>query len=992
MPATLQEARFWGAEPGGGERAVVAGVRVVVHADGSLAVAADRLPGSPSSVAPIPERLGGGFVYILGSQLWRSQTWLGDVAPIFTASSTIDRAFVGLDRIYLRLSPGSLAALDPRSGRLRELGPLPSAPHFGQLVALDAWRALVIADLRGALVTADAGASWHPVSLPLEPYEVVGLEDAFRVTAVDAGRHEQSWLVRANGRSEAFTEPPEDPSGSGLVGESNASFRRLFDEHPLAAAIEDGWPLRDDTAMVARDGALARVRLSDGALIDLTAGAFPLSPSRCHGISLSRPSEPGAFGFVCGEACGQTRIYAWDPNAAALSELRRFDDAREVIASGNGALVVGGGCKARTEMTADTAHAGTQQQAWCVMSSARTWSELRLRTDRPERIQPVVLTDGRVALLRPPTNGDLSTAHLSIEPPTGGQTAAEVAIQFGALERGAERVLRFGTWMNGFEERRPGVLGGWIDAGGSVLGVEIDIHGEARAGEYIRDAGAPVVSGRWAFGWTASRGGFESIDGGLTWTKELPLPEPIAEPRARTERACGPIGCIIAGWLRVGWGGRAKPPPVIPRPFRATAGLSTSRTLRFVCEPLAPRPPELTAAPDPAPGARSPPDAAPRATSSAIAIGSARAAGSDFPPFSGRAAPTLTASDVGITAEGSGNLERSMRFTPAVRLYVWGPSTGEWEALGRWQVRWDWPWGGWTDSRASAVVASPWHTLDSARRALTIGTGAPATVWSVVEGDDADHALLVARHGSTAELIVLEADRAPLPVQHDGEDAFPEPRSALRVGGRWFVATSQPQADPPATVLWTLDGSSAHELLRIPRAGFDSRPDTRLARRTDGRAIGVLAEGQPDLTQPVSLWVAPVDIESAAVSEPERIGPPGILERSGRVCTDAEAGGWEFDAPYPGAIELSRDDPQWSASLQMATARLRVARDSSCVERILGSVDPYGSAPSAALVESRDGAAPRSVRMGPLGAATSPSLQVSVFSARTRFPLRCWAR
>ncbi len=29
------------------------------------------------------------------------------------------------------------------------------------------------------------------------------------------------------------------------------------------------------------------------------------------------------------------------------------------------------------------------------------------------------------------------------------------------------RVLREGVWMDGFEERRPGVLGGWIDAAGT---------------------------------------------------------------------------------------------------------------------------------------------------------------------------------------------------------------------------------------------------------------------------------------------------------------------------------------------------------------------------------------------------------------------------------------------------------------------------------------------------------------------------------------------
>ena len=1000
LPANLQEARFWGEEPGGAQRAVVAGVRILMRPDGTLAAAANRLPASPSSVVRIPERLGGGFVYVLGSQLWRSQTWLGESGPIFATPAAIDCAFVGLDRLYVRFSPGSLAALDPRSGRLRELGPLPSAPHFGQLVALDAWRALAVADLRGALVTADAGASWHPVALAREPSHVVALKDVFGITTLDADRHEQWWLVRANGRSEPLADRPlelasnEATEVSEPVGERKATVRPLFDQHPLAAAIEDGWPLRDGTALIARDGMLARVRISDGGLVDLTAEAFPLAPAKCHAVALSRPVDIGGFGFVCGEPRGKTVIYAWDPLAAALVELRRFEDAREVLAPGNGLLAVRGGCSFRREWDSDQEHHSARLETWCAMSATRRWAEVRLRVDR-EGVQPVVLSDGRVAWLQPPSGGDLATARLTFGTLDGDRPVVDVPLRFGPLDRETAHVLRLGTWMHGFEERRPGVLGGWVDAGGSVLGIEIDAHGDVRSGEYIRDAGAPVVSGRWAFGWTASRGGFESIDGGMTWTKELPLPDPVAEPRARTERVCGPIGCITAGWLRIGWGGHDRPAPVVPRSFRALPAWSTSRTLRLECEPPAPG--------IAAKGGGSEPIAFPQATSRAAAsttAGSTPSPGnggwsspSSLPSFSGRVSPPVPPSDLSLTAEGSIGLERSMRFTPAARVYAWGPETGEWNTLGRWQVRWDWPWGGSTDSRASAIVGSPWPTLDAARRALTTGAGPPPTVWSVVAGDDPDHALLVARHGSTAELVVLEAERAPVPAQHDGDDSFPEPQSARYVGGRWFVATSQAEAEPSATVLWTLDGPVAHELIRIPRAGFDLHPEARLARRTDARAIGVLVEGQPDLTQPMALWLAPVDLESGAAGEPVSIGPPGIIDRSGRICTGDEAAdvGWDLDLPFPGVIELSRDE-HWHAPLQSAMVRLHVSRDASCIERILGSVDPYGAAPPLALTAPSHGVPRPRLAAGSEAAAAAAPVEVSVFSARMRFPLRCWER
>ena len=51
----------------------------------------------------------------------------------------------------------------------------------------------------------------------------------------------------------------------------------------------------------------------------------------------------------------------------------------------------------------------------------------------------------------------------------------------------------------------------------------------------------------------------------MTWT-ELELPEPIAPARAVRERACGPVGCLAAGWMRVGWGEPEKVTPKEPPP------------------------------------------------------------------------------------------------------------------------------------------------------------------------------------------------------------------------------------------------------------------------------------------------------------------------------------------------------------------------------------------------------------------------------------------
>ncbi|MDP9000512.1 MAG: hypothetical protein M3O46_10420, partial [Myxococcota bacterium] len=73
FPEALEEAHGWGVEPGGGMRAIVAGVRVVSMGSGAMVVASDRLPATPSNVIALPERLGGGFLFAIGTHLWGSK-------------------------------------------------------------------------------------------------------------------------------------------------------------------------------------------------------------------------------------------------------------------------------------------------------------------------------------------------------------------------------------------------------------------------------------------------------------------------------------------------------------------------------------------------------------------------------------------------------------------------------------------------------------------------------------------------------------------------------------------------------------------------------------------------------------------------------------------------------------------------------------------------------------------------------------------------------
>ena len=987
LPASLEEARAWGSEPGGGVRAVIAGLRIVSSPGGEIAVSRDRLGSNPSTVLDVPERLGGGFLFVVGTHVWRSPSWLGPATPIFTTAAPVTDLYVGLDRAYVRGQQGPLLAFDPRSGADLDLGPLPASPRVFSIAAIDAWRAVAVADLRGTLVTLDAGSSWNQLSLPVEPSKAVpmgGADDGFAVVGYDRGRSLQWWQVLPDGQTGWLAAPPPV---QGVTRTFPGEGSPPLGSRALQAAVEDGWPLSDGSAVVARDGFLLRVRLLDGAVLETIADAFPLRPARCHPLSLARPADRGAFGFACGEPRGPTAIYRWDADGSRLAELRRFDDPREVLASGNGALAVRGGC--------DAAAAG-DAQAWCSMRPGGGWSEVRLTGARAEQARVVVLGDGRVALVRPPVEGDLSTARVSL---LGAAASDDLPLRLPELAPEVARALRFGVWLDGFEERRPGVLGGWVDAAGSVLGVEIELDargGELRPGEYIREAGAPVASGRWAFGWTASRGGFETTDGGMSWTKEIALPEPIAEPRAGRDRSCSPVGCVSSGWLRLGWG-RApapvplEPPPPRPRPFQRASSLVLD------CQEAASRPP-----PDPpAPSAARPAIAHGRSSHGMITS----AALSVFRSFAGRAGPPIEAGEVGLSIDASLPFERSVIARPVARGYAWGPGTGDWgESPGRWQVRWLWPWGpadgGGSDARSSSASPAPWHSLELAARALGSPLGTNPD-WTLIPGDDPDHALLVERRAAmgtpvatnpgTVAVEVLESDRPALEVKRVGGLELPDLQGAVRSGGRWYVATAQPSGDLAATVLWVIDGAVAREVGRVPRVAPETGGPLRLARRVGGAASVALVATAQDPDRASVLWASRFDPEARSFADPEPLAAVDLTDRPAGVCGGDDAG-WEVEGLYPGAVDVhvgaAAGADGWTSRLQGAMARLRLTRGGACVDRVFGSavaVSPDGA--GAPLVRS-DQSGPSPVGT-PTAVRDTRALPVTVVRGQGREWLRC---
>jgi hypothetical protein len=463
----------------------------------------------------VPDRLGGGFLFAIGPVIWRADKWLAPLKMIYSVSQAPTQVFIGLDRAYIRLANNAYTAFDAQTGSPMDLGSWPGSPDVTRYIAADGWRAVAIADLRGAIATFDAGGKWQALNLPIQPKDLRLAGDAIVVTGVDASNVQQAYAVQPNGQ---IAHLQDEERHARKAKPENPDEARRATKNPLLSAVLDGWPLEGGTALVARDGALTRVRMSDGAVIDSAPDAFPLKPARCHPVSLTPPKAPAAFGFVCGMPHGATEIYAYDPRTGSLPLLRHFDTPRAVFSPANGTLVIEGAC----DPSAVAVDIKKTEQTYCIMRhavapSAPVFEDFVVNGDvGTERVVP--LADGRTAILSPPVS-DLATARLTV---FDGKRPKTIPIVFDTTnaapkpqprkhddddddddERGSTdentivtAVLRSGTWLRGVEERTPGVLSAWVEHSGRYVGVEVEVAGKAKHGPYIADLGTAVVSGR----------------------------------------------------------------------------------------------------------------------------------------------------------------------------------------------------------------------------------------------------------------------------------------------------------------------------------------------------------------------------------------------------------------------------------------------------------------------------------------------------------------
>lgn len=752
----------------GGRRFIAQGLRVIQSPEGALAAADEFLPGSRvASTLALPARLGGGYLFVLNasgqSLFWRAATWTGPLEPLARLDGEVERVVSGFDRVYVLRGRGApWVALDLESGHALDLASLPPSPGYGAMAFADEWLGAVELPLRGVLATFDAGASWHPLGLA---HAELGADDGGIVVAA-AGKR---FRLGASGSEQPLPAAAAEAPRPDLAPKQA---RRLpvplpFGERPLETAVLHGYPNGDGTALVAAYGSLARVRLSDGAVLARVPDAYP-GRAPCDAVALGQ-----GIGFVCGELHGPTGVYALGAGLT-LVRVRTFDGPRRVAPNERGALVIRGGCGPREG----------EAPLYCVMPPAGAPYAVPVRSV-DERA--VALADGGVALLRPVTKrsknsekapaavGDPDATEpnkknagpktddvlgtLAVVRPGSSERSVSLRLE-GVDDEAARALVESGLWLDSFVEGKGGDLYGWVAGSDSFAGVRVKPDGKVLVGAPEAHLDRALFSGRFALVVGHSGGLRETVDGGFEWTDgELPG-EPDLRPlhTSGTLSGCTSLGCSVSGWLRVGWKMGAKDRlklAEVPEPTHALG--SGGNRWSLDCHATG----EQSKA-----ALRMNPQSEDRAVS-------------PWNPLAELAAPARTRADYGVE---TGN-EADLRL---FRAYAWGPPGDGWSRDSRWLVRVRDPFRVSDAVWSTAPSPSAWSSDVLAADAFGRSPSGPPSTWRVLS-DPVRHAglLLVSLRG-TVELYLLEEGSRITRVKTQG--AVGVISSVALAGGRFYAA------------------------------------------------------------------------------------------------------------------------------------------------------------------------------------------------------------
>jgi hypothetical protein len=888
-----------GVDRDGSRRLLALGLRVTEHLDGSLEVGEELLPAARSAkFLELPERFGRGFLFWIVSSsatlVYRSSSWTAKLEPVAQLDFEVERMVPGFDRmLVLPRRDADYRALDLETGQALPPVGLPAAPAYGQTVFVDGWFGAVQVPLRGTLLSFDAGGSWHPLPMPVTALQQAG-------TSLSIATPTAEYLLSPRGElSHVADRDPAQTSALAQAELARISAQRVPTDNGrvplLQTAVLSGFPDGRGGAFLATGGTLYRVSLSDGRVLERRERAYA-GAAECQGVRWGAQS----VAFVCGDGQALTRIYGVT-EPLGLQSLLELEGARAVSSSGNGGLVIHGGCRAR----------GTALD-YCVVSPNGTRRELR---GASERQRLVALADGRVAVVTPPSADAAGTLDID-----SGDGVHRIPLELTRKEARVTKLLERAVWLDGMVESKPGVLQGWAVGAGPFAGVEVTLDGKLNLRRIQDNAARALFAGPRALVLGESGLASETTDGGAEWQGvELP-PELDVKAVAGSglRQGCSELGCVFAGFTRIGFfGGRAarslQSPP--PPPRVAFPGPGGSRWLLH-CMPTgeasAPALPVRPASPSG------------RRRVGRVAAGSAdEIEPAPLSPLLDQPPPALTDNQQGVDAG-------TEPYGVQVRVYAWGPRGSDWTKTGSLSIAFADRFSVAPGVHVTATVRSPWPDLATAADALGAEPSTSAAgIATALDPSGTAGALLLSSRG-TLDLFVFESGRVPQRIPNVGRLGMAARFSGV-VKTKSGIFLGSYDENTRGFRVYRVAGADLELALEVTDIPPPRGANAELLRSAAGDALAIGVRG-------TSWFVHPLDLESSSVDAPYQV-TPAQLAKMPEPCAEGSEGFLMTTPPGPDphATELPG-----GMTARAFEGRFRVSALGICVDQLAAQGESGG--------------------------------------------------